>query len=111
MYHVINQLGPPDREELTGRSSMSNQDKKIITMQVPTSGVCANHLRQTYAVTSSTRGWKSSPLRARLQNLGMNLYSSLLTQLSINLAWTKTHKFPHVINTITILQCYKTILQ
>ena len=39
---------------------MSNQDKKI-TMQVPTSGVRANHLRQTYAVTSSTRGWKSSP--------------------------------------------------
>ena len=28
MYYVINQLGPPDREELTGRSSMSNQDKK-----------------------------------------------------------------------------------
>ena len=30
-------------------------------MQVPTSGLCANHMRQTYAVTSSTRGWKSFP--------------------------------------------------
>ena len=58
-------------------------------MQVPASGVCANHLRQTYAVTSSTRGWKSFPPWARLQNLGMNLYSSLLTKLSINLVWTK----------------------
>ena len=31
-------------------------------MQVPASGVCAKHLRQTYAVTSSTRGWKSTPM-------------------------------------------------
>ena len=46
---------------------MSNQDKKKTTMQVPTSGVRAKHLRQTYAVTSSTRGWKSSPPWARLQ--------------------------------------------
>ena len=26
VYHVINQLGPPDRRELTNRSSMSNQE-------------------------------------------------------------------------------------
>ena len=30
-------------------------------MQVPTSGVHANHMRQTYAVTSSRRSWKSFP--------------------------------------------------
>ena len=63
-------------------------------MQVPASGVCDKHLRQTYAVTSSTRGWKSFPPWARLQNLGMNLYSSLLTKLSINLAWTKNPQVP-----------------
>ena len=62
VYHVINQLGSPDRRELTNRSSMSNQEpKKKQTMQVPTSEVHANHMRQTYAVTSSTRGWKSFP--------------------------------------------------
>ena len=27
-YHVINQLGSPDRRELTNRSSMSNQEPK-----------------------------------------------------------------------------------
>ena len=79
VYHVINQLGPTDRRNVKNISSMSNQEQKKKTMQVPASGVCANHLRQTYAVTSSTRGWKSFPPWARLQNLGMNLCSSLLT--------------------------------
>ena len=111
IYHVINQLGPQIEEQLTNRSSMSNQDKKYITMQVPTSGVRTKHLRQTYTVTSSTSSWKSFPPWARLQDLGMNLYSSLFTYLSINLVWTKNHKFPHVIYTITILQYNKTMLQ
>ena len=40
---------------------MSNQDQKK-TMQVPTFGVHADHMRQTYAFTSSRRGWKSFPM-------------------------------------------------
>ena len=61
VYYVIDQPVSPDRRELTNRSSMSNQEPKKIAMQVPTSGVRANHMRQTYAVTSSRRGWKSFP--------------------------------------------------